>query len=140
MSIEPIIGIPISYVNRETYDIADNNDGMSIGQRVREAREAIKMSQGKLGQAVGMSQPSISDLEKGESATTSFTASIAAALGVSALWLETGRGPRKGAPAPDSPEIEKIILLISLYKDASAAGRATILDAARFADKSSMLP
>ena len=109
---------------------------MSIGQRVREARKAVKMPQGKLGELIGMSQSAISELESGESAATSFTASIAAALGVSALWLETGRGPKKGVVSDDSAEIERIILLISLYKESSPSGRSAILDAARFADKS----
>lgn len=50
-----------------------------------------------------MSQPTLSELETGESAGTTIVASIASALGVNALWLETG----KGSPAITSPAKEQ---------------------------------
>lgn len=71
---------------------------MSIGSRIREARRAAKLTQKELAQKVGMAQASLSELETGESQRTTLTATFAAALGVSALWLETG----KGAMAADS--------------------------------------
>jgi phage repressor protein C with HTH and peptisase S24 domain len=50
------------------------------------------MTQRELAAKVGIKQPTLSELETGESAGTTNLASIAAALGVSALWLETGKG------------------------------------------------
>jgi len=50
------------------------------------------MSQEVLAKRTGLSQSSLSDLETGKSAGTTYVATLAAALGVSALWLETGRG------------------------------------------------
>ncbi len=65
---------------------------MSIGTRIREARKRVKMTQAQLAAKVGMAQGTLSELETGESDGTSLVASFAAALGVNALWLETGKG------------------------------------------------
>lgn len=72
---------------------------MSIGSRIREARRAAKLTQKELAKRVGMAQASLSELETGESNSTTMTASFAAALGVNALWLETGKGSMTGAGA-----------------------------------------
>ena len=55
------------------------------------------MTQKELAAKVGIKQPTLSELETGESAGTTNVASLAAALGVSALWLETGKGERSAA-------------------------------------------
>lgn len=74
---------------------------MSIGQRIKEARVAAKLTQKALAQRVGMSQGSLSALETGDSQGTTMVASMATALGVNALWLETGRGPMRAGEASD---------------------------------------
>lgn len=80
-----------------------DNIGMSIGSRIREARQAAKLTQKALAQKVGMAQASLSELETGESAGTTLVASLAAALGVNPLWLETGKGSMVAMQQP-SPE------------------------------------
>lgn len=75
---------------------------MNIGQRLKEERSLKGLSQQALADAVGIKQSAISQLEKGVSQKTSYVAAIAAKLGVSALWLETGKGPRY----PDMPNVE----------------------------------
>ena len=75
---------------------------MTTGERIKEARLAKGLSQKALAEDVGITQPSLSQLENGESKSTSYTAAIAAKLGVNALWLETGKGPKH----PDTPNIE----------------------------------
>lgn len=65
---------------------------MSIGTRIRDARKRAKLTQKQLADRVGMQQATLSQLETGESTGTTMIASFAAALGVSALWLETGKG------------------------------------------------
>lgn len=75
---------------------------MSIGTRIKEARRAAKLTQKALAQKVGMAQGSLSELETGESQGTTMIASFAAALGVSALWLETGKGPM----TPEQPSVD----------------------------------
>ena len=108
---------------------------MSIGNRVRKARKDKGMSQIELATKVGISQSALSELENGESVSTTKIASFASALGVSALWLESGKGQEKALPSSEASEIDRIIELITLYKESSALGRSMILDAARFADK-----
>jgi phage repressor protein C with HTH and peptisase S24 domain len=94
--MQPIIGTPILQVNRNSDCLLFDNIGMSIGSRIKEARTQAKLSQKALAQKVGMSQSSLSELETGESSGTTLIASFAAALGVNALWLETGKGPVTG--------------------------------------------
>jgi len=68
------------------------NRTMTTGERVKMRRMELGLSQEKLGQRAGLTQPTISALEKNRAHTSGSLASIAAALGVSALWLESGRG------------------------------------------------
>ena len=67
---------------------------MSIGTRIKEARRDKKLTQKQLADKVGVKQPTLSELENGDSAGTTMVASFAAALGVNALWLETGKGEK----------------------------------------------
>lgn len=68
--------------------------GQTVGQRVRDRRKAMNMSQTELARLARLTQPTISSLESGGSNTSGSLASIAAVLGVRALWLETGLGER----------------------------------------------
>ncbi|UBB25793.1 helix-turn-helix domain-containing protein [Pseudoxanthomonas japonensis] len=72
--------------------------GPTLAQRLTQARAAIGMSQEQIAQAVGITQPSYSALERGVSKSTSKIGSLAHVLGVDAYWLETGEGqqPRRG--------------------------------------------
>ncbi|WP_314435509.1 XRE family transcriptional regulator [Massilia timonae] len=102
--MEQIIGNPIYQVNRNSEHVPADNIGMSIGSRIRDARRAAKLTQKALAQKVGMAQASLSELETGESQGTTMIASFAAALGVSALWLETGKGAMQGEQQAQSDE------------------------------------
>lgn len=72
---------------------------MSIGNRVRQARKAAGMTQQQLAKKAGIKQPTLSELETGESASSTLLPSIAAATGVSAYWLETGKGEMRSGAA-----------------------------------------
>jgi phage repressor protein C with HTH and peptisase S24 domain len=65
---------------------------VTTGERVKMRRQELHMSQDKLATLAGLTQPTISALEKNRANTSGSLASIASALGVSALWLETGLG------------------------------------------------
>lgn len=67
----------------------------SVGLRVKARRKELNMSQKELAEKAQITQPTISALERGESQTSGSLAKIAAALNVSALWLETGLGDKE---------------------------------------------
>ena len=67
----------------------------TIGDRVKERRTALGLSQPQLAKRVGgISYQAIQQLERG--GTSRHLVSIARALGVTAEWLQDGHGP---APA-----------------------------------------
>lgn len=65
---------------------------MEYKDRVKAARRHKKLTQLELSAAVGITQASVSDLERGKSVSSSYNARIAEVCGVSAVWLETGKG------------------------------------------------
>lgn len=101
------MGTPVFPVNRFSGSLPSDNTGMSIGTRVKEARKAAKMTQIELAKRSALKQSTISDLEVGKSQGTTYLATLAAALGVNALWLETGRGPMR---AGDMQPVEALAI------------------------------
>lgn len=71
---------------------------MTVGERLAQARRERKLTQPQLAKLAGVRQPTISDLERGRSHGSKHVATLAAALGVSALWLERGQGPKHASP------------------------------------------
>lgn len=65
---------------------------MIFAERVKKARKHAGLSQRELADCVGISQTSITDLERGKSKSTSLTVEIAAACQVNAIWLASGEG------------------------------------------------
>lgn len=65
---------------------------MNYSTRIKAARKHAGLTQAELASRAGVTQASISDLERGKSASSSFTATLAKVCRVSALWLETGEG------------------------------------------------
>ncbi|MBA4285446.1 MAG: hypothetical protein C0434_07935 [Xanthomonadaceae bacterium] len=76
---------------------------MSLGKRLKEAREKAGYSQAALARKAGVSQPVISDIESGEQTETRKLAQLAKALNVTAEWLGSGRGGRTDADANVRP-------------------------------------
>jgi len=88
----------------------------TVGDRIKEKRLALGMSQAELAKRSGLKQPTISSLELNQASNTRAIASIAHALQVNALWLEKGEGdPRemmKGTvkqPALEVMEFEQML-------------------------------
>jgi transcriptional regulator with XRE-family HTH domain len=117
--MESIIGAPIFYVNRHTDVYIGENINMSIGQRIKERRKAIGLTQSQLAAKVGMKQSSISELENGDSSSTTNVAKIAQALKVNALWLETGAGDgmRQDHANPAGLDIDKMMRKLAALID-----------------------
>jgi transcriptional regulator with XRE-family HTH domain len=60
---------------------------MAIGERIRAAREARRMSQAELAAAVGISQPAIRKIESGETVRSRYLLPIGNVLGIPAAEL-----------------------------------------------------
>lgn len=65
---------------------------MSIGRRVREARLYAQLSQEQLAGSVGVKQGTISELEMGQSKSSTHLIMIAHLCKVDPFWLLTGQG------------------------------------------------
>lgn len=64
----------------------------NFGQRVRERREELRMSQEDLARAAGISQSTVAQIEGGRNKGTKHILGLGKALGVRAEWLQGGRG------------------------------------------------
>ena len=80
----------------------------TLADRLKSARTESGMTQAELAKASGVkNQSTIGMLESGERKSSSFVPKISEALGVCALWLSDGRGPRY--PSGKSEYSERII-------------------------------
>jgi phage repressor protein C with HTH and peptisase S24 domain len=70
---------------------------MEFKDRLKIARKHARLTQIELAHKVGLDQTSISNLERGKSQGSNFTAQIASACGVSAIWLADGKGEMTAA-------------------------------------------
>lgn len=70
-----------------------NSDMNSFRDRVRKKRIELGLSQAELAKASGMSQTTISDIERGRNDGSREIVALAGALRVSSEWLSTGKGP-----------------------------------------------
>lgn len=131
MSISTNIGVPILLVNRNSDSDLNQNIGMTIGQRIRAARKEAGMTQGELAAKVGIKQPTLSELESGDSAGSTYLPAIAAALGLNALWLQTEKGPKY----PIQSITPREMLLITAYREATDEGKTFIEMACESAPK-----
>ncbi|WGK88670.1 XRE family transcriptional regulator [Pseudomonas migulae] len=74
---------------------------MEFKERLKTARQHAKLNQTELAERAGLTQTSISDLERGKSKATAFVAQIASVCGVSPMWLAEGVGDMlKGVSSP----------------------------------------
>lgn len=64
----------------------------TLGARLRWARRRMGFTQAGAAKAVGMSQPSLSDLENDNTKGTTSLLGLASLYGVDAQWLQSGRG------------------------------------------------
>lgn len=118
------------HTSLQAYGHTSNTLRMEYKERVKAARKHAKLTQGQLGQLVGIDQASVSDLERGRSQRSSYNATIAKACGVSALWLESGEGEMlevTSAGNNGSPS-EKDYALILQYKAHGSCGNGYLND------------
>jgi len=82
----------------------------TTGERVKMRRFELGLSQEKLGQLAGLTQPTISALEKNRAHTSGSLASIAQALQVNAFWLETGLGEMELSIAQVPSDLDTVVV------------------------------
>ena len=79
---------------------------MRLGERIRTARKARDMTQERLAKLAGIRQPSLSELESGESKSISgeVLIGISGALRVRPEWIMNERGPME----PDASSASQV--------------------------------
>lgn len=83
---------------------------MALGERVRERREQLGMTQGELADLVGVKQAAISALEKRDSRSSRQLSKLAEALRCSPEWLESGEGePTEGYEVREAKGVYRIV-------------------------------
>lgn len=82
----------------QPYGCSRNTPRMEFKDRLKAARKHAKLNQVELATLAGLTQTSISDLERGKSKGSSFAAQIASVCGVSVMWLVTGKGEMLDRP------------------------------------------
>lgn len=98
----------------------------TLGKRLKEEREGKSLTQAALAKKSGCSQATIADIERGRNDGSAKLPSIAAALGLNAYWLETGRGPKYSEPnstiGADGLYITdpKLIAIVRMIQEAEA--------------------
>jgi transcriptional regulator with XRE-family HTH domain len=66
----------------------------TTGERIKARREELQMTVAALAKAAGIAPTTLYDLERGDQKSTTKLHRIAAVLGLSTDWVETGRGAR----------------------------------------------
>jgi transcriptional regulator with XRE-family HTH domain len=108
----------------------DNGDMSLIGRRVRARRNELGLKQGDLARLVGITQPSLSLIESGDTKSLRGTTlvGLARALKTSTRWIMTGKGPHEVDPQLSVQEEELLNIFLSLTdqnrKALLAAGKA----------------
>ena len=92
MSIRAEYRISDAAVNRPCVAAASKYAHMRIGTRIREIRKARGMRQHELAKRAGLSQTTISDLERGRNVSSTELPQLARALGVAVEELIHGKG------------------------------------------------
>lgn len=108
----------------------------TIGDRIKKARLAIRMTQTELARRAGVSGAALRDLEDNIEAGTTHIAKLAYALGVAPLWLAEGAGdpkdgviiagPRQEERLP--PEVIAVAHMLLKLPDAKLRALAVLLD------------
>lgn len=107
-------------VNRHTFPSVVHNSGMAktFGQRLKELREARKLTQDQVAQAVGIKQGSFTQLETGKSKRPSSVTltRLGRYFEVDPEWLLTGKGQQTPVETFSEAETELILLFRALSK------------------------
>jgi transcriptional regulator with XRE-family HTH domain len=97
------------------------------GQRIKAVRDERELSQAQLAKSAGITQPSLSDIERGETKGEGLKAKtllgIARALGLTTRWILTGKGEKYADKALSEQEES----LLGLFESLSGSNRSAVL-------------
>lgn len=114
----------------------------TLAERLRSVREELGYNKAELKRRAGLGSAStITELENGTISQSPQIPKIAAALGVEAVWLQSGRGPKhRGKASPlediDAARIAELYLQLSPSRRAAAEQLLLGLVAVEQAEKS----
>lgn len=113
--------------SKRLYDIffSQNSDMDTFGERVRETRKKLKLTQKQLAKLSGMAQATLSDIERGKNAGSRDVVALATALKVSAEWLINGE------QGGDSRIVDSVNSFVSVYKASTEEGRTFLMNAVK---------
>lgn len=106
---------------------------MTIGERIKQARQLKGMTRPQLSEASGVKYPTLAGIENNDQAGTTQLPALAEALGVNIRWLQTGKGPRE-AEATLTDESE----YLPVTGWSQAAGLGTGAEAQEYAETHSL--
>ena len=92
------------------------------------ARHAKGLSQAQLAKLVKCGQTTIASIENGRNRGSTVLARVAEVLGVHALWLAEGRGPKESEPAYSAPSSQ--VVTIRAESPNGAGGQYAVEDQA----------
>jgi transcriptional regulator with XRE-family HTH domain len=97
----------------------------TIGERIKELRTDLQMSQAQVAKIAGVTQEAISKLErtKGHMPMSNTLQALAKLFDVDPDWILTGKGSRKPVTSLSEGEAE----LLLLYRSLSAVGQQYVL-------------
>lgn len=101
---------------------ASDVDDETFGQRTKRLRKEKKLNQEQLAQLSGVSQTTISDIERGRNEGSGFATPIAAALGTTAEHLLTGKAPKGHIPVGVTEAGESIMVPILSVRGGAGGG------------------
>lgn len=88
-------------------------DLSTFSKRLVYARHALQLTQEQLAKASGVKQTTIGNLESGVRKSPRNLLQLASALGVSAVWLQFGKGPMAAENPELRPEVIDLAQLIN---------------------------
>ena len=134
--IRPVHGTQYRIADKKSQRPCDryslNNSAMSnFAERVRAARKKAGLSQTQLAGKAGLSQTTISDIERGRNEGSRDVVALARALKVEADWLVNGGNTPKQAK-PEKPPLPRLtpdqLMLAEIYPSLPAEKKSEMLD------------
>lgn len=92
-----------------TFDLMARLDLALVGQRIREARRGLELTQDDLAEVVGVHKRTIENWERGKTKPFDRIEDLADALGVSILWLLHGIDPATPQPSDAGAALREMV-------------------------------